>query len=149
MQVHEIKKPKQKTKRRVGRGGKRGTYSGRGMKGQKSRAGHRIRPAILDYIFKVPKLGGPTKKAGQAIGSQGAPVFTVNTGDLDKVAKKGDVVDVEFLAKNNLVKNFKGHRPKKVKLLAKGELKKEITVKGLILSKSAREQVENVGGKVE
>ena len=63
MQVNNIKKPKHlKRKRRVGRGGKRGTYSGKGLKGQKSRAGHRIRPQILDYIFKIPKLSGPTAK---------------------------------------------------------------------------------------
>ncbi|MEX0877331.1 MAG: uL15 family ribosomal protein [Candidatus Spechtbacterales bacterium] len=149
MQVHDIKKPKQKSRRRVGRGGKRGTYSGRGMKGQKSRAGHRIRPQIRDYIFKVPKLGGPTKKAGNAIGSQSAPVFSVNTGDLEKVVKKGDVVDIEFLIKNKLVKNYKGRPPKRVKLLGKGELKKAVTIKGLILSKSAKEQVEKSGGKIE
>lgn len=149
MQVHEIKKPKQKTKRRVGRGGKRGTYSGRGMKGQKSRAGHRIRPQIWDYIFKVPKLGGPTKKSGTAIGSQKPPVFSVNIGVLDKVAKKDDVIDAEFLVKNGLVKRYKGHTPKRVKLLGKGELKKAVTVKGLILSKGAKEQIEKAGGKVE
>ncbi len=59
MQLHQIKplhKP-QKSKR-VGRGGKRGTYSGKGIKGQKSRAGKNIRPAIRDFIGKIPKLKG-------------------------------------------------------------------------------------------
>ena len=51
MQLHTLKrKTKNKTKKRVGRGGKRGTYSGKGLKGQKSRAGKKIRPEIRDII---------------------------------------------------------------------------------------------------
>ena len=59
MQLHQLQpKHKNKTKKRIGRGGKRGTYSGRGQKGQKSRAGHRIRPAERDLIQRLPKLRG-------------------------------------------------------------------------------------------
>lgn len=59
MQLHEVVPiHKNKSKKRIGRGGKRGTYSGRGMKGQKSRAGHKIRPAIRDLIQRTPKLRG-------------------------------------------------------------------------------------------
>ncbi len=43
---------------RIGRGGKRGTTSGRGQKGQKSRAGRRIRPAARDLVLKFPKWRG-------------------------------------------------------------------------------------------
>lgn len=59
MQLHELQ-PKTKIKKqpKVGRGGKRGTYSGRGQKGQKSRAGHKIKPAINDLIGRLPKLRG-------------------------------------------------------------------------------------------
>ena len=150
MQTHDIKKPKQKKKRRVGRGGKRGTFSGRGVKGQKARAGHRIRPQILDYIFKIPKSTGPTAKGGRQVGKPNKqPVSTVNTGDLNSIVKKGDVVDPAFLVEKKLVAKYKGRVPKNIKLLAKGELKKEITVKGIKLSQSAREQVEKAGGKVE
>lgn len=56
MQIHQIKpKIRKEPKKRVGRGGKRGTYSGRGSKGQKARAGHRIRPYLRDVIKKLPK----------------------------------------------------------------------------------------------
>jgi large subunit ribosomal protein L15 len=58
MQLHEIKGLKNKEKKRVGRGGKRGTYCGRGIKGQKARAGAKIRPALRDFIKKIPKLRG-------------------------------------------------------------------------------------------
>lgn len=57
MQLHQIE-VKKKEKKRIGRGGKRGTYCGRGIKGQKSRAGAKIRPAIRDLIKKIPKIRG-------------------------------------------------------------------------------------------
>jgi len=63
MQLHEVQPiHKNKSKKRVGRGGKRGTYSGRGMKGQKARAGHKIRPAIRDLVQRTPKLRGAKNK---------------------------------------------------------------------------------------
>jgi large subunit ribosomal protein L15 len=65
MQLHQIKpahEANNKDKKRIGRGGKRGTYSGHGMKGQKSRAGHRIRPAERDLIQHLPKLRGSGNK---------------------------------------------------------------------------------------
>jgi len=59
MQIQELKPNcKNKKKKRIGRGGKRGTYCGRGLKGQKSRAGRRIRPAVRDFILRTPKLRG-------------------------------------------------------------------------------------------
>jgi large subunit ribosomal protein L15 len=59
MQLHELKPiHKFKKKKRIGRGGKRGTYSGKGMKGQKSRAGRRLEPVIRGIIKRYPKLRG-------------------------------------------------------------------------------------------
>ncbi len=59
MQLHELRPQyKNKDKKRIGRGGGRGNYSGRGQKGQRSRAGHKIRPAIRDLIRRLPKLRG-------------------------------------------------------------------------------------------
>jgi len=59
MQLHQIQPlNKRKSKRRVGRGGKRGTYCGRGMKGQKARTGAKVRPEIRDLIKKIPKIRG-------------------------------------------------------------------------------------------
>ena len=59
MQIHELK-PKNKIKRgkRVGRGGKKGSCSGKGMKGQKSRAGRKFQPIIRELIKRYPKLKG-------------------------------------------------------------------------------------------
>src|SRR3990167_719360 len=58
MQLHNVVSSNNKSRKRVGRGGKRGTTSGRGTKGQKSRSGHRMRPAIRDLILRLPKRRG-------------------------------------------------------------------------------------------
>jgi large subunit ribosomal protein L15 len=59
MQLHQLKPiHKLKKRKRVGRGGKKGTYSGRGIKGQKARAGRRLKPAIRELIKRYPKLRG-------------------------------------------------------------------------------------------
>ena len=66
MQLHEIKPVhKNESRKRIGRGGKRGTYSGKGMKGQKSRAGKKIRPAVRDLIQRTPKLRGSGDKTAK------------------------------------------------------------------------------------
>jgi len=59
MQLHQLRpKHKLKKKKRIGRGGKRGTYSGKGIKGQKSRAGRKFAPVIRELIKRYPKLRG-------------------------------------------------------------------------------------------
>ena len=59
MQVHELQPSyKNKKPQRVGRGGKRGTYSGRGCKGQKSRAGRKIKSQLKEQVLKFPKKRG-------------------------------------------------------------------------------------------
>lgn len=59
MQFHQIQPSRRlKKKKRIGRGGKRGTYCGRGIKGQKARAGAKIRPQVRDLIKKIPKVRG-------------------------------------------------------------------------------------------
>lgn len=59
MQLHTLARIHPlKSKKRIGRGGKRGTYSGKGVKGQSSRAGRKIRPGTRDLIQQIPKLRG-------------------------------------------------------------------------------------------
>lgn len=113
---------------RVGRGGKRGTYSGRGVKGQKARAGHRIRPAERDYIQRLPKMRGYKNKP------KSDKSKIVNVGDLEKLIK-GGVINSAVLPNT--------------KILGNGELKKIYTVKGVPLSKNAKNKIEAAGGKVE
>src|SRR4030065_2070139 len=62
MQIHQLKVKSEKAKRRGGRGGKKGTYSGRGMKGQKSRSGANVNPIFeggrSTLIEHLPKMRG-------------------------------------------------------------------------------------------
>ena len=138
MQIHQIKpKNKLKEKKRVGRGGKRGTYSGRGLKGQKARAGKTSYPIIREYIKKYPKLRGYRFRT----------VFDktaiVNLGVLDKFFGKGSVVNPKNLLEKRLIRRIKGRTPK-VKILGKGELTKKLVVENCELSKSAKEKIANV-----
>lgn len=141
MQLHELK-PTQKIKsrKRVGRGGKRGTYSGRGQKGQKSRAGHRIRPASRDLIQRLPKFRGfkfrPLKSK---------PVV-VNIGNLaEKI--KSNIINRESLIQAGLIR--KSNR--KIKILGpkKGEIKQAFQIEGLEVSKKLRKAIESAGGEIK
>lgn len=149
MQSHELKKPKHyKRKQRVGRGGKRGTFSGRGVKGQKARAGARIRPQIWDYILQTPKLKGTIKSGSGTMGRRRTPVAVVNLDSVNAVAKSGDTINAAYLVKKKLVRKQGGRMPR-VKVLAKGDIKKKITVQGLQLSEAARHKIEAAGGEVK
>lgn len=138
MQIHDLKRPKsyKKPKPRIGRGGKRGYTSGRGAKGQKSRAGHRIRPAIRDLIQRLPKKRGFKHKSIQE------KVTTINLDQLEKLGLK--TVNINELRKLGVLKRTQ----KRVKILSRGEVKGPITIEGLQVSKAAKEKLEKSGGTV-
>ncbi len=137
MQIHEIKpKNKAKTKKRVGRGGKRGTYSGRGVKGQKSRAGRKMPPAIRELIKRYPKLRGYSF-------SPLSETFSLNLDTLEELFKEGEEVNRASLVRRGVVKENMT-----LKILGRGEIKKALTVKGFKMSKSAKEKIEKAGGKI-
>jgi large subunit ribosomal protein L15 len=132
MQLQDLKKEyKQKDKKRVGRGGKRGTTSGHGTKGQKSRAGHKIRPAIRDLIIKLPKQRGFKFKSVQ-IQPQ-----TVNIGLIEKHFKPGEAVSPSSLLAKKLISKEKGRIPK-VKILGGGKFSKKFTFQNCIFSKNLK-----------
>lgn len=143
MQLHEIKPTiKKKLKKRVGRGGKRGSYSGRGIKGQKARAGHRIRPEIRDTIKKLPKKRGYRFKAIKE-----KPEI-INIGDFSPYFKDGDEVSPKTLMEKGFLKLKSGKMPA-IKILGAGELDKKILVKDCQISESARKKIKRSGGNVE
>jgi large subunit ribosomal protein L15 len=142
MQLHELKPiHKGKKPKRVGRGGKRGTYSGRGLKGQKSRAGRKLRPAIRDLIKRYPKLRGFKFK------SIGVKFSMVNVDVLEKKFMAGEQVSPKILVEKKLIRKIKGKLPK-VKILGQGELTKKLVIEGCEVSKGAREKVEKIGGSI-
>jgi large subunit ribosomal protein L15 len=138
MQIHQLKrKTKLKKGRYIGRGGKRGTTSGRGTKGQKARAGHKIRPEIRDRIKKLPKL------RGYRFRSRVKP-SPVNLSQIEKKFSAGETVNIETLAAKKILTGKIGA----VKILGTGKLTKAVTIVGCKVSLSAKAKVEQAGGKI-
>ncbi|MFH1462213.1 MAG: 50S ribosomal protein L15 [bacterium] len=144
MQLHQIKpKHKRPKRKKVGRGGKRGTYSGRGMKGQKSRAGRRMKPVVRELIKRYPKLRGYRFK----VKTEKSQIVTLNLEVLDKVFNSGDKITPEALLEKKLINKIKGRKPK-VKILGQGKLTKDFNFEGCQFSKTAKEKIEKAGGAI-
>jgi large subunit ribosomal protein L15 len=138
-------------RKRVGRGlgSGKGRYSGRGIKGQKSRAGsHKMRAGFsggqMPIQMRLGKLRGATSKDAMPVGPFRTYTVPVNLRDLDRF-EAGDEVTPETLVEKRLIKNTKTD----VKLLGDGELTKKLTVRVHAISASAREKIEAAGGTVE
>ncbi len=146
MQIHQIKRnTKNKKSRAVGRGGKRGKTSGRGMKGQKARSGHSIRPEIRDIIKKVPKLRGHRANHHSNIQVKNQPV---NIALIEKEFNAGDKIDSVVLMERGMVRRIKGKLPV-VKILGSGDLTKKVIISGCLVSESAKIKIEKAGGTIE
>ncbi len=144
MKLHQLNSIQKRTQR-IGRGGKRGSYSGRGVKGQKSRAGRRIRPAERDLIIRLPKLRGFRNKPK----SDTTKVFNIGViaSALASVssAKEKIVITKEFLKTAGLLgKKFKGT----LKILGTGEITFPVSVQGIEVSETAKKKIEKAGGDV-
>ena len=143
MQLDELHpKHKAKRKKRIGRGGKHGTYSGRGIKGQKARAGRKLEPIIRQLIKRYPKLRGYRQKTKEKV------VRAVNLSVLEKEFKSEDRISPKILIARKIIRKIKGRVPE-VKILAKGELKKKLTIQDCKVSRGAREKIERAGGTIE
>ncbi|MCK9446826.1 uL15 family ribosomal protein [bacterium] len=142
MQLHEIKKnTTTKKKKRVGRGGKKGTYCGGGGKGQKGRAGAIFKPIIRGWIKRYPKLRGYNFNTQTNVSS-------LNLDILEKTFEANAIVNPEVLVKTRIIRNVDGKNPV-VKILGTGEIKKALTIEGCLVSKTAKEKIEKAGGTVK
>jgi len=147
MQLHEIRPiHKPKKQKRIGRGGKRGTYSGRGIKGQKSRAGRRLQPVIRELIKRYPKLRGYRFKSSSQ--SQKSKTATLNLEVLEKKFQPEEKISPEILLEKKIVRRIKGRMPR-VKILGKGKLTKALTIENCSVSRSAKEKIEKAGRTVK
>lgn len=147
MQLHEIKRTHKNKKRKlVGRGGKRGTFSGRGTKGQKARSGHRIRPQLRDEIKKLHKKRGFGMHRAESVNDSKLKAYAVNLGALETLVKDGDAVNPAFL----LQKGFLGRKEARmVKVLGGGKFTRKITLSGCAVSESAKKAIEAAGGTIQ
>lgn len=143
MQIHELKPlNKSKKRKRIGRGGKRGNYSGRGSKGQKSRAGARIRPQLREIINKFPK------KRGEGFKTLKENITLVHLQDIQKIFPQGGKITPQILEKAGLIKRL-AHQKLRVKILVKGDLKANYQIQNCLLSKKAEEAIIKAKGKVQ
>ncbi len=131
-----------KKRKRVGRGNAsgHGTYSCRGMKGQRSRSGVSglKRMGMKKQLLQIPKVRGfkSHKPKNQVI----------NLSDLSKNFKDGAKINPSVLVKKCLIND--ANLP--VKILGKGELKvKGLQFENVKVSEKAKEEIKNLGGKVE
>jgi len=147
MQLHELKPIyKFKKAKRVGRGGKRGTHSGRGIKGQSARAGRKMKPIIREWIKRYPKLRGYKFKS--KIQNSKFKIVIVNLETLEKKFNSGEKISPEVLLEKKIIRKIKGRLPK-VKILGHGKLTKKLIIEGCQISKSAREEIEKAGGAIK
>jgi large subunit ribosomal protein L15 len=151
LNLHTLKPAQdRKDRKRVGRGlgSGKGRYSGRGIKGQKSRAGsHKMRAGFeggqMPIYMRLGKQRGSTSKDAMPIGPFRTSTVPVNVAALDRF-DDGAEVSPETLVEKGLIKNTKTD----VKLLGNGDLKKKLTIRVHAISATAREKVEQAGGTV-
>lgn len=139
-----------KTRKRVGRGlgSGKGRYSGRGIKGQKSRSGSKKMRAGFEggqmpIYMRMGKQRGPYSADAMPVGPHRTATQPVNVRDLERFDAGTDVT-IELLAETGLIKNTRID----VKILGNGDLTKKLNVTAHRFSASAREKIEGAGGTV-
>ena len=134
MQIHTLTKSRfQKTAKRIGRGGKRGTYSGRGIKGLGARAGGKYRPQEREDLKKIPKLRGYRFKSFRL------KPAVVNIARLGMKFKEGDTISPDTLLAAGMIRRIGGKTPA-VKILGTGDLTKKFVFKNVTFSQSAKKK---------
>ncbi|HBK34048.1 TPA: 50S ribosomal protein L15 [Candidatus Uhrbacteria bacterium] len=125
---------------RIGRGlSKKGTYSGRGAKGQRSRSGGKSGLRLKG--LRVVMLGTPKQRGFTSLAQ---PFQVVNVGSLSKVFIEGQMVTPRTLKEKQLISS--PSRP--VKILGKGEITIKVIVKECRFSAEAKAKIEKAGGTV-
>ncbi len=142
MKLHDLAPAEgaKKARKRVGRGNGsgHGTYSGRGLKGQKARSGGKVNPRFeggqSPLVLRLPYKRGfqnPFKKQ----------FYTVNVEKLEGF-EAGTEVTPEAMVKAGIIRDME----KPVKILGQGEVSKALTVRAHSWSRSAQEKIQAAGG---
>ena len=120
-----------KARKRVGRGlgSGKGRYSGRGIKGQKSRSGsNKMRPGFEGgqnpIYMRLSKQRGPSSRDAMPMGPLRTSAIPVNVAALEERFDAGAEVTIESLIEKGLIRNARTD----VKLLGNGELSKKLSV---------------------
>ena len=145
MKLHELSPAVGATKvrKRKGRGAGSGNgkTAGKGHKGQNARSGGGVRIGFeggqMPLQRRVPKRG--------FVNIFGTRYAIVNVADLNNKFEDGAVIDTQVLKDSGLIKkSYDG-----IKILGDGEITKNLTVKAVAFSKSAKDKIEKAGGKTE
>jgi len=135
-------------RKRIGRGEGSGTgkTSGRGQKGAGSRSGSKRRSRFeggqMPIHMRMRKLRGPHMKKSMPFEMFRTHTQAVNVSDLDARFQAGEEVTIEAMK----AKGLATRKDIPVKVLAKGELGKALTVQAHAFSRAARERIESAGG---
>lgn len=144
MQINTLKlKTKRKNRKFVGRGGKKGTYSGKGNKGQKARSGAHVDPlfeggrsTLIDHLKKARGFKSLIVKT-----------TVVRIEKLEKKFKDGDEISKATLTKSGLINKVEAKSA--VKILGSVDLKSKFKInKNVALSLSAKKAIEKAGGGI-
>jgi large subunit ribosomal protein L15 len=144
MQINELKVGPKPKRKRVGRGGKRGTYSGRGNKGQKARSGGNVNPlfeggrsSLVERLKKLRGFKSPFPKK-----------LVISLDQLEKKFQSGEVVSIASLIEKKIIGTIEAKQG--VKVMGDGKISKKLSIeKGVLLSATAKEAIEKAGGSVE
>ena len=144
MKLHELSPVAGSTQigKRKGRGhgSGNGKTGGRGHKGQKARSGGKVRVGFeggqMPLVRRIPKRG--------FINVFAKPLTAVNVIALNAF-EDGAVIDAAALVENGIIAEC----PNGLKILGNGNLTKKVTVKAAAFSESAKEKIEQAGGKAE
>jgi large subunit ribosomal protein L15 len=133
-----------KKKKRLGRGrgSGKGKTSGKGVKGQKARAGHHgarlaFEGGQVPMPRRIPKRGFKNPNRIDA--------FPINVAILEKIFDAGSTVDLEVLRGKGIVPKLVDH----IKILGEGDLTKKLAIKAHGASAMAKEKIEKAGGTIE
>ena len=147
LNVLNNKSPRNKKKKRLGRGigSSKGKTSGRGHKGQKSRSGVAIKSfegGQMPLYRRLPKRGFNSIKNKNL-------VAIINLSKIqDIINRQKNIVDNKINLSNLKKMKQINNKYTKLKLLGKGEVKKKLDIEVNFVSKSAKEKIEKLGGKV-
>lgn len=140
LSLSNLKASKRKKVRRLGRGdgSGRGTYSSRGLKGQRSRSGGKKklkRKGLKQFLHQIPKNRG--------FKSMYRSLEIVNVGQLNNFDNNEIITPDKMIDKGLL-----SHKDNGVKILGHGDLKKKLTISAHSFSKSAENVIKKAGGNI-
>jgi len=148
MRLNTLKSSNFKSKKRLGRGigSTKGKTSGRGHKGQKSRSGVAIKSfegGQMPLYRRLPKRGFRT------ISNKKKETAIINLFKIQKILENKKNLSLSKISLSNLQKSkLINSKYKKLKLLGFGDVKSKIDIEVNSASKSAKEKIEKIGGKI-